>query len=111
MTDPKLFEQIKTCLLRTLRQSLLAKELVESLGREVRWHGRTDNEVAHYCNECEVSVLDSADEEGWAIVQCTHNLDGGVCVCCFKCIYHTFLLRRGSTFELTKFNETALLDC
>ncbi|ELT93483.1 hypothetical protein CAPTEDRAFT_177190 [Capitella teleta] len=57
VTDPKLFEQIKLTLARTLRQCQWARELVESMGREVRWHGRMEDEVAHYCNECEVEVF------------------------------------------------------
>ena len=28
---------------------------MENLGLEVKWHGRVENEAAHYCNVCEVS--------------------------------------------------------
>ena len=28
---------------------------MENLGLEVKWHGRVENEAAHYCNVCEVN--------------------------------------------------------
>ena len=55
VTCPKLYEQIKNTLARTLKQTALIIEFVTSLGKEVKWHGRQESESAHYCNNCEVS--------------------------------------------------------
>ncbi len=44
------------CLLRTLRQCELTREFLASLKKEVKWHGRSEGEAAHYCNGCEVST-------------------------------------------------------
>ncbi|XP_022258202.1 histone demethylase UTY-like isoform X1 [Limulus polyphemus] len=57
VSDQKLFEQIKYCLLRTLRMSQLTVDFVKSLGKNIRWHGRGKNEAAHYCVNCEVEVF------------------------------------------------------
>ncbi|XP_023229643.1 histone demethylase UTY-like [Centruroides sculpturatus] len=57
VSDQKLFEQIKYCLLRTLRQCQLTIDFVKALGKEIRWHGRGRNEAAHYCVNCEVEVF------------------------------------------------------
>jgi len=54
-TDPKLFELIKRTLLRTLRQTALVQDHVESTLRQtIRWHGRSELDPAPYCNNCEV---------------------------------------------------------
>ncbi|KAJ8310175.1 hypothetical protein KUTeg_012040 [Tegillarca granosa] len=55
--DPKFFEQIKNCMMRSLRQTRFTLDFVENLGLEVKWHGRSDNEAAHYCETCEVEVF------------------------------------------------------
>lgn len=55
VSDPRLFELIKNCLLRTMRQCCLILEFVKSKGVEVRFHGRGKNEASHYCGQCEVS--------------------------------------------------------
>lgn len=57
VSDPKLFEMIKYCLLRTLKQCQALREALIATGKEVLWHGRTKEEPAHYCNICEVEVL------------------------------------------------------
>lgn len=57
VSDPKLFEMIKYCLLRTLKQCQALREALIATGKEVVWHGRTKEEPAHYCNICEVEVL------------------------------------------------------
>lgn len=31
-------------------------DIVEELKKEVKWHGRTPEEAAHYCEECEVGL-------------------------------------------------------
>lgn len=54
VSDPRLFELIKNCLLRTMRHCCLILEFVKSKGVEVRFHGRGKNEASHYCGQCEV---------------------------------------------------------
>lgn len=54
VSDPRLFELIKNCLLRTMKQCCLILEFVKSKGVEVRFHGRGKNEASHYCGQCEV---------------------------------------------------------
>lgn len=44
----------RSCLMRSLRQIRFTLDFVEELGLEVKWHGRGENEAAHYCNDCEV---------------------------------------------------------
>uniref|UniRef100_A0A6P8RAC2 [histone H3]-trimethyl-L-lysine(27) demethylase n=1 Tax=Geotrypetes seraphini TaxID=260995 RepID=A0A6P8RAC2_GEOSA len=58
VSDPKLYEMIKYCLLRTLKQCQTLREALISTGKEILWHGRTKNEPAHYCSICEVEVFD-----------------------------------------------------
>lgn len=58
VSDPKLFEMIKYCLLRTLKQCQTLREALVAAGKEIIWHGRTKEEPAHYCNICEVEVFD-----------------------------------------------------
>lgn len=41
--------------MNSLRQVQLTLDYVESLGHEIKWHGRVEGEAAHYCNVCEVS--------------------------------------------------------
>uniref|UniRef100_A0A3B4ULV6 [histone H3]-trimethyl-L-lysine(27) demethylase n=1 Tax=Seriola dumerili TaxID=41447 RepID=A0A3B4ULV6_SERDU len=54
VSDHRLFEMIKYCLLRTLKQCQMQRELLLAAGKELVWHGRTQNEPAHYCSICEV---------------------------------------------------------
>ena len=51
----------RSCLLYSLRQVQFTLDFVENLGLEVKWHGKAENEAAHYCNVCEVNhwVIDS----------------------------------------------------
>ncbi|XP_052004146.1 lysine-specific demethylase 6A-like isoform X3 [Xyrauchen texanus] len=58
VSDHKLFEMIKYCLLRTLKQCQMLREALLAAGNELVWHGRTKDEPAHYCNICEVEVFD-----------------------------------------------------
>nr|XP_057938859.1 lysine-specific demethylase 6A isoform X2 [Doryrhamphus excisus] len=58
VSDHKLFEMIKYCLLRTLKQCQMQRELLLAAGKELVWHGRSQNEPAHYCSICEVEVYD-----------------------------------------------------
>ncbi|XP_044526128.1 lysine-specific demethylase 6A isoform X4 [Gracilinanus agilis] len=58
VSDPKLFEMIKYCLLRTLKQCQTLREALLTAGKEIVWHGRSKEEPAHYCSICEVEVFD-----------------------------------------------------
>ncbi|XP_051998186.1 lysine-specific demethylase 6A isoform X2 [Xyrauchen texanus] len=58
VSDHKLFEMIKYCLLRTLKQCQMLREALLDAGKELVWHGRTKDEPAHYCSICEVEVFD-----------------------------------------------------
>ncbi|XP_047392051.1 histone demethylase UTY isoform X4 [Sciurus carolinensis] len=57
VSDPKLFEMMKYCLLKILKQCQTLREALVAAGKEVLWHGRTKNEPAHYCSVCEVEVF------------------------------------------------------
>uniref|UniRef100_A0A671QB15 [histone H3]-trimethyl-L-lysine(27) demethylase n=1 Tax=Sinocyclocheilus anshuiensis TaxID=1608454 RepID=A0A671QB15_9TELE len=57
VSDHKLFEMIKFCLLRTLKQCQTIKEALVSAGKETVWHRRSRDEPAHYCSICEVEVF------------------------------------------------------
>uniref|UniRef100_A0A8D0CYR8 [histone H3]-trimethyl-L-lysine(27) demethylase n=1 Tax=Sander lucioperca TaxID=283035 RepID=A0A8D0CYR8_SANLU len=58
VSDHRLFEMIKYCLLRTLKQCQMQRELLLAAGKDLVWHGRTQSEPAHYCSICEVEVFD-----------------------------------------------------
>ncbi|XP_062862618.1 lysine-specific demethylase 6A isoform X2 [Trichomycterus rosablanca] len=58
VSDHKLFEMIKYCLLRTLKQCQMLRKALISAGKELVWHERTKDEPAHYCSICEVEVFD-----------------------------------------------------
>ena len=47
---------VRYCLLRTLKQVQMLRELLLSAGKEMVWHGRSRDEPAHYCSICEVST-------------------------------------------------------
>jgi hypothetical protein len=57
ISDAKLFDLVRRTISLSLKQSFLILDLLCQLGREVKWHGRTENEVAHYCNVCEVRCV------------------------------------------------------
>ncbi|XP_051996253.1 lysine-specific demethylase 6A-like isoform X1 [Xyrauchen texanus] len=57
VSDHKLFEMIKFCLLRTLKQCQSIKEALVAAGKETVWHRRSRDEPAHYCTICEVEVF------------------------------------------------------
>lgn len=56
VSDPRLFELIKNCLLRTMRYCSLILEFARNKNVEVKFHGRAKNESSHYCGQCEVSL-------------------------------------------------------
>nr|XP_020478296.1 lysine-specific demethylase 6A-like isoform X2 [Monopterus albus] len=57
VSDYKLFEMIKYCLLRTLKQCQRVKEALASAGKDTVLRPRTRDEPAHYCTICEVEVF------------------------------------------------------
>uniref|UniRef100_A0A3Q1H8C0 [histone H3]-trimethyl-L-lysine(27) demethylase n=1 Tax=Anabas testudineus TaxID=64144 RepID=A0A3Q1H8C0_ANATE len=57
VSDHKLFEMIKYCLLRTLKQCQWVKEALASAGKETVPRSRNRDEPAHYCTICEVEVF------------------------------------------------------
>ncbi|XP_062302383.1 lysine-specific demethylase 6A-like isoform X1 [Osmerus eperlanus] len=57
VSDHKLFEMIKYCLLRTLKQSQWVMEALVSAGKETIVQPRNRDEPAHYCTICEVEVF------------------------------------------------------
>ena len=57
ISEAKLFEAVKNTLMRSLRQVLVTLEYVRSKGCEVKFHGRSRGEAAHFCGQCEVEVF------------------------------------------------------
>ena len=53
VSDQKLFTSLKTTLLNSLRQIVLASEVVKSKGLEINHHKRRLHDPAHFCNLCE----------------------------------------------------------
>ncbi|XP_032663360.1 histone demethylase UTY isoform X1 [Odontomachus brunneus] len=90
VSDPRLFELIKNCLLRTMRQCCLILDFVKSKGVEVRFHGRGKNEASHYCGQCEIEVFNILfirEQEKRHVVHCMEcarkqspSLEGIVCL-------------------------------
>jgi len=90
VSEPKLFEAIKHTLMRSLRQVVLTLEYVRSKGVEVKFHGRSRTEPAHYCGQCEVEVfgvLFIREQEKRHVVHCldcarrhSKDLKGFVCL-------------------------------
>ncbi|XP_059617836.1 histone demethylase UTY isoform X2 [Phlebotomus argentipes] len=90
VSDPKLFELIKNCLLQTLKNVMLTLDYVKAKGIEVRFHGRGKNEASHYCGQCELevfNVLFIREQEKRHVVHCigcarkqTPSLQGFVCL-------------------------------
>ncbi|XP_072555680.1 lysine-specific demethylase 6A isoform X1 [Paramormyrops kingsleyae] len=78
VSDHKLFEMIKYCLLRTLKQCQMLREALISAGKEVQWHGKTREEPAHYCSICEVEVFNLlfvTSESNWRKTYAVHCQD------------------------------------
>ncbi|XP_030762283.1 lysine-specific demethylase 6A isoform X2 [Sitophilus oryzae] len=107
VSDRKLFELIKNCLLRTLLKCCRILEFVKSKGVEVKFHGRGKNEASHYCGQCEVEVFNILfirEQEKRHVVHCMDcarkqslNLEGFVCLEEYNSqelcdVYNTFIL-------------------
>ncbi|CAC5370577.1 UTX [Mytilus coruscus] len=58
ISEPTFFELVKTVLMRSMKQIRLTMDFVEAMGKDIKWQGRSDNEAAHYCNNCDVEVFD-----------------------------------------------------
>ncbi|XP_058124387.1 histone demethylase UTY [Anopheles coustani] len=107
VSDPKMFESIKTCLMQTMKHCMQILEYVKSLHVEVRFHGRGKNEASHYCGQCEVEVFNILfirEQEKRHIVHCmgcarkqSPTLQGFVCLEEYKLaelmqVYDAFVL-------------------
>nr|XP_044997123.1 histone demethylase UTY-like isoform X2 [Jaculus jaculus] len=57
VSDPKLFEMIKYCLLKILKQCQTLREALVAAGKDIIWHERINDEPAPYCSICEVEVF------------------------------------------------------
>ncbi|CAH1989227.1 unnamed protein product [Acanthoscelides obtectus] len=107
VSDKKLFELIKNCLLKTLIKCCRILEFVKQKGVEVKFHGRGKNEASHYCGQCEIEVFNILfirEQEKRHVVHCLDcarkqsiNLDGFVCLEEYKMqelcdVYNNFVL-------------------
>ena len=57
VSDPKLYEAIKKCLLQSFKQVILTQEYVKSLGLELRYHGHQRTDPANFCGHCDKEVF------------------------------------------------------
>merc|ERR1711874_589360 len=57
VSETKLFEAVKNTLLRSMRQVMITLEYVRSKGCELKFHGRSRSEPAHFCGQCETEVF------------------------------------------------------
>ncbi|XP_037903545.1 histone demethylase UTY isoform X2 [Hermetia illucens] len=109
VSDPKLFELIKNCLMQTFKNVVHTLEYVKSKNVEVRFHGRGKNEASHYCGQCEVEVFNILfirEQEKRHVVHCmscarkqTPSLQGFVCLEEYRlselqAVYDAFVLYR-----------------
>ncbi|XP_060537446.1 histone demethylase UTY isoform X2 [Cylas formicarius] len=107
VSDRKLFDLIKNCLLRTLTKYCRTLEFVKTRGVEVKFHGRGKNEASHYCGQCEIEVFNILfirEQEKRHVVHCmdcarkqSPNLEGFVCLEEYKMqelcdVYNNFVL-------------------
>ncbi|XP_044741138.1 lysine-specific demethylase 6A isoform X1 [Chrysoperla carnea] len=117
VSDRKLFELIKNCLLRTLRQCAMILEFVKHRGVEVRFHGRGKNEASHYCGQCEIEVFNILfirEQEKRHVVHCldcarkqSPGLEGFVCLEEYRMselmeVFDNFVLHAGITQQQIK---------
>ncbi|XP_074657406.1 histone demethylase UTY-like [Tubulanus polymorphus] len=73
LTDSKLVNLIRHCLMKTLSYCKMTLNFLDSIEKDVKWHGRSKNEAAHYCNECEVEVFNFlfvTEQEKKFVVHC-----------------------------------------
>ncbi|XP_070506208.1 lysine-specific demethylase 6A isoform X3 [Chironomus tepperi] len=109
VSDPKMYDLIKNCLLQTLRHTVQILEHVKQKGIEVKFHGRAKNEASHYCGVCEVEVFNILfirEQEKRHVVHCmgcarkqSPSLQGFVCLEEYKLaelmlVYDSFVLHK-----------------
>ncbi|XP_019874953.2 lysine-specific demethylase 6A isoform X2 [Aethina tumida] len=114
VSDRKLYELIKNCLLRTLTKCCRILEFVKERGVEVKFHGRGKNEASHYCGQCEIEVFNILfirEQEKRHVVHCmdcarkqSPNLEGFVCLEEYKMqdlceVYNNFTLHSNITSQ------------
>lgn len=90
VSETKMFEAVKNTLMRSLRQVMLTAEYVRSKGCELKFHGRSRTEPAHFCGQCEAEVfgvLFIREQEKKHVVHCldcarkhSNDLKGFVCL-------------------------------
>ncbi|XP_017004047.2 histone demethylase UTY isoform X1 [Drosophila takahashii] len=117
VSDTKLYELIKMCLLQTLKNVLHIQEYVKSKGVEIRFNGRGKNEASHYCGQCEVevfNVLFIKEQEKRHVVHClscalklSPSLQGIVCLEEYRLselqrVYDSFTLHRTQGLAYTQ---------
>ncbi|XP_050519095.1 lysine-specific demethylase 6A isoform X1 [Diabrotica virgifera virgifera] len=121
VSDKKLFELIKNCLMRTLVKCCRTLEFVKNRGVEVKFHGRGKNEASHYCGQCEVEVFNILfirEQEKRHVVHCmdcarkqSPNLEGFVCLEEYKSqelceVYNNFVLHSNTNSAHEQFRIT-----
>ncbi|XP_055540149.1 histone demethylase UTY isoform X2 [Wyeomyia smithii] len=109
VSDTKLFDAVRTCLMQTMKHCMQVLEYVKSKGIEVRFHGRGKNEASHYCGQCEVEVFNILfirEQEKRHVVHCmgcarkqAPTLQGFVCLEEYKLaelmqVYDAFVLHQ-----------------
>jgi histone demethylase len=57
ISDHQLRSLLRDFLEQSLSQCMAAFKCAAQLGKKVRWHGRVEGELAHYCENCEVEVF------------------------------------------------------
>ncbi|ESO83791.1 hypothetical protein LOTGIDRAFT_132923, partial [Lottia gigantea] len=57
IVEPRLYELVKSVLMRSLRQIQMLTDFVEELGFQIKWQGREKDEAATYCDDCELEVF------------------------------------------------------
>ncbi|CAL8119045.1 unnamed protein product [Orchesella dallaii] len=111
VSDAKLFELIKSTLMRTLLQCFKLLEFARSKNVEVRFHGRQKNDASHYCGQCELEVFNILfirEQERRHVVHCVDcarkaspNLQGFMCLEEYKLdelmeVYDNFVLHKAT---------------
>ncbi|CAH1781540.1 unnamed protein product [Owenia fusiformis] len=73
ISDMALFQQMKYCLCRTLKQVQLIIDYIKGLGKTIKYHDKQKGEAAHYCDKCEVEVFNIlfvAEQDKKFVVHC-----------------------------------------
>lgn len=78
--DENLFHYIKSFMLRTLEYCQRVINMLSASSIEIKWHGKTEHEAAHYCVSCEFEVFN---------ILFVKNIDKKLVVHCAKCAIET----------------------